>query len=182
MLNSHVQFKCLGYKFNSKVVVCQMLNSSLVQKYYFMWLKVVFTIHSTSSLFMVHHSLHFDDYFHLLKLVCWMNISLFCKWSSLLMLPLFMNVMFKTYGRMIMTLTIFDWVVLIAICLDFKYFNLHRQQNRKKNQERNNDKKNWKRENKRKLNGRIETTTLLRWTNLATMKHTSNERTLLRIF
>ncbi len=37
------------------------------------------------------------------------------------MLPLCMNVMFKTYGRSIMTLTIFDWVVLIAISLDLKY-------------------------------------------------------------
>ncbi len=142
-----------------------MLNSSLVKKYYFMWLKVVFTIHLTSSLFMVHHSLHFDDYFHLLEVVCWMNIYLFCKWSSLLMSPLCMNAMFKTYGRSIMTLTIFDWVVLIAICLDLKYFNLHRQQNRKHNQERNKDKKfeeRKARENKRKLSGRIETTTILR--------------------
>ncbi len=81
------------------------------------------------------------------------------------MSPLCMNAMFKTYGRSIMTLTIFDWVVLIAICLDLKYFNLHRQQNRKHNQERNKDKKfeeRKARENKRKLSGRIETTTILR--------------------
>jgi hypothetical protein len=67
-----------------------------------------------------------------------------------------MNAMFKTYGRSIMTLTIFDWVVLIAICLDLKYFKNIEGDKDNKIEERK------ARENKRRLSGRIETTTMLR--------------------
>ncbi len=70
--------------------------------------------------------------------------------------PLCMNAMFKTYGRSIMTLTIFDWVVLIAICLDLKYFKNIEGDKDNKIEERK------ARENKRRLSGRIETTTMLR--------------------